>query len=263
MSVGHPGAHGPPRGTPRGAAQVAAGAREQRGRPPRSASRHDSSTLVQPLRTGRARPARRVRVSAPPARAPAWVVALSSPPLALPSAAGDWCADYTTPGSESKAAAELLDERFPQRSPDTVDVVWQARTPRRPRRGHRAGRAPGAPRHRPAPRRDAADVSPDGTIARRAHAAHRAARRVPDRTGNAMLDLARATRPAGRRAVELGGIVIQPTQQGATPPRPSAWRSRPSSCCSRSAPWSRPASRWPRAVRPRHLLGADRRCWPR
>src|SRR6185436_16183662 len=40
--------------------------------------------------------------------------------------AGDWSADYSTPGSESRAAADLLQDRFPARSPDTVDVVWQA-----------------------------------------------------------------------------------------------------------------------------------------
>ena len=53
------------------------------------------------------------------------------------------------PGSESRAAAELLQERFPARSPDTVDVVWQAAAgadaPARPGadRPARDGGAPG------------------------------------------------------------------------------------------------------------------------
>ena len=54
-----------------------------------------------------------------------WVVALVAA-FAAAGLAGDWSADYSTPGSESRAAAALLQERFPQSSPDTVDVVWQA-----------------------------------------------------------------------------------------------------------------------------------------
>jgi RND superfamily putative drug exporter len=34
--------------------------------------------------------------------------------------------DYGTPGSESAAATDLLDQRFPARSGDTIDVVWRA-----------------------------------------------------------------------------------------------------------------------------------------
>jgi len=40
----------------------------------------------------------------------AWVVALVAA-FAAAGAAGDWSADYATPGSESQAAAELLQER--------------------------------------------------------------------------------------------------------------------------------------------------------
>ena len=37
-------------------------------------------------------------------------------------------ADYATPGSESKAAVDLLAERFPGAAgPDSIDVVWEAR----------------------------------------------------------------------------------------------------------------------------------------
>src|SRR5918995_3117321 len=53
-----------------------------------------------------------------------WVVALVAA-FGASGAAGDWAADYSTPGSESKAAAQLLQERFPERNPETVEVVWQ------------------------------------------------------------------------------------------------------------------------------------------
>ena len=54
-----------------------------------------------------------------------WVVGLVAA-FAAAGLAGDWSADYSTPGSESRAAAQLLQERFPERNPETVDVVWQA-----------------------------------------------------------------------------------------------------------------------------------------
>ncbi|HJR25919.1 MAG TPA: MMPL family transporter [Acidimicrobiales bacterium] len=39
---------------------------------------------------------------------------------------GDDTTDYGTPGSESSAANDLLDERFPDASGDTIEVVWTA-----------------------------------------------------------------------------------------------------------------------------------------
>ncbi|MBJ7355219.1 MAG: MMPL family transporter [Thermoleophilaceae bacterium] len=39
---------------------------------------------------------------------------------------GKFRADYSSPGSESKAAAELIEERFPGNTGDTIDVVWTA-----------------------------------------------------------------------------------------------------------------------------------------
>ncbi len=40
------------------------------------------------------------------------------------AAGGKFSADYSTPGSESKAAAQVL-KSFPASSPETIDVVWQ------------------------------------------------------------------------------------------------------------------------------------------
>jgi putative drug exporter of the RND superfamily len=55
-----------------------------------------------------------------------WVAALVAVVALGGAVRGDWSADYSTPGSESRAAVDLLHERFPERSADTVDVVWQA-----------------------------------------------------------------------------------------------------------------------------------------
>ena len=53
----------------------------------------------------------------------AWVAALAGS-FALASAfGGELRQDYLQPGSESKAASETLQESFPQRSGDTVQIV--------------------------------------------------------------------------------------------------------------------------------------------
>src|ERR1700750_923447 len=57
-----------------------------------------------------------------------WIAALFAAFALVAVAGGEWSADYNTPGSQSKAAADALEQRFPARSPDTVDVVWQGPT---------------------------------------------------------------------------------------------------------------------------------------
>src|SRR5436190_503893 len=53
----------------------------------------------------------------------AWLVILVATAVAGSRFGGGDTTDYGTPGSESKAATSLLDERFPARSGDTIDVV--------------------------------------------------------------------------------------------------------------------------------------------
>ncbi|UUY03723.1 MMPL family transporter [Svornostia abyssi] len=54
-----------------------------------------------------------------------WVAALIAVIALAPRLAGEWSANYSTPGSDSSTAEELLDARFPERSANTLDVVWQ------------------------------------------------------------------------------------------------------------------------------------------
>ncbi len=54
-----------------------------------------------------------------------WVAALVAVIAFAPKLAGEWSANYATPGSDSHAAEELLDARFPERSVNTLDVVWR------------------------------------------------------------------------------------------------------------------------------------------
>jgi RND superfamily putative drug exporter len=55
-----------------------------------------------------------------------WIVAFIGMIVLGRVAAGDYSANFNTPGSESKAALDLLTNRFPSRAGDTVSVVFKA-----------------------------------------------------------------------------------------------------------------------------------------
>ena len=55
-----------------------------------------------------------------------WLVALAVAAGLSTAFAGDFTADYSSPGSDSRAASDLLEQRFPAQSGDTVDVVVRA-----------------------------------------------------------------------------------------------------------------------------------------
>ncbi len=58
-----------------------------------------------------------------------WIAALAVAIGLSAAFAGDFTADYSTPGSDSKQAQDLLEQRFPAQSGDTVDVVVRADRP--------------------------------------------------------------------------------------------------------------------------------------
>ncbi len=140
-----------------------------------------------------------------------WVAALVAGFALTAAFGGAFSADYNTPGSESKAAADALAARFPERSPNTTDVVWERGGPAVEARMRallrEAGTLPGL---RPA---TAVQISPDGRIA----VAHLALTRLPDdvprATGKRMLALRDGALRAGVH-VELAGDVIQKAEQG-------------------------------------------------
>ena len=59
----------------------------------------------------------------------AWVLALVATTALSGAFAGEFKADYTARGSDSKAAEQLLVERFPARAGDTIDVVVRTEGP--------------------------------------------------------------------------------------------------------------------------------------
>jgi len=148
----------------------------------------------------------------------AWIAALVLVGAVGPSLAGEYDADYATPGSESKAAADLIDERFPGRSDAGIDVVWQVRggveDPAAEARMERfladAERLEGVAGAGPW------RVSADGTIAYASLALDRPGWDVPAATGEKLIDRADAASTGGLR-IELGGGPIQEAQEGAPP----------------------------------------------
>src|SRR5688572_30384211 len=55
-----------------------------------------------------------------------WIALLVGASVAGGALGSDFKQDYFAPGSESKAALDLLEEKFPQRSGDTVQAVFHA-----------------------------------------------------------------------------------------------------------------------------------------
>ena len=229
----------------------------------------------------------------------AWIVALAAAFAASGALAGQFSADYATPGSESQRAGDLLAERFPARSSDTVDVVWEAKAGGEERGGaaadRRAARPP--PTHLEGHRRRAAppEISRDGTIAVSRLPLTERPDSVPVTTGESLISLGRAASQDGLR-VEMGGQVITNAQTSAmsseavglviaalvlrahlrlargrracrSRPRCSASASPPppSACSPRSStcPTGRPRSRHDRPRRRHRLRAADRHPLPR
>jgi putative drug exporter of the RND superfamily len=146
-----------------------------------------------------------------------WVVLLPTVIVLGARFGGEFAADYSTPGSESKAAAGLIAARFPGSTGDTVDVVWQARNVRSSavaakidRFLTRASRLEGVGQ----PGR--AQFSPDGTIAVARIDLEQRVWDVPTATGERLIEMAEEASGDDVR-IELGGGVIRNAQGGTSP----------------------------------------------
>src|SRR5438093_6183908 len=140
----------------------------------------------------------------------AWIVVTAAVVAVAPRLAGEFSSEFATAGSESQAAADLIAERFPGTSGDTIEVVWQAPSGVRERAAQervqrfldQAQRLEGIGAAEPA------RVSRDGTIALARLELDRRALDVPDSTSKRLIDLAEAGSGQGLR-IELGGPPIR------------------------------------------------------
>jgi len=148
----------------------------------------------------------------------AWVGLLIAVVGISPLLAGEFSADFSTKGSQSAQASQLLEQRFGGRSGDTVTTVWKsdagARSPAVRERMDaffaKADRLEGV--GRPAGVR----TSPDGKTAVAEIQLTTRSWNVPADSGKELIKLADDTRGQGLQ-VELGGNTISNAEEGGTP----------------------------------------------
>jgi RND superfamily putative drug exporter len=146
----------------------------------------------------------------------AWVVVFAAVLAIVPRLAGEYAVEFGTPGSDSKAAADLIEMHFPRTSADSVNVVWEApagareSTPRIDRFLAEAGRVDGVGEASP-PR-----YSRDGTIGLVQLDLERPSWQLETASGKRLIDLAEETSRDGL-SVKLGGNLISDAQEGAPP----------------------------------------------
>ncbi len=142
----------------------------------------------------------------------AWVVGLVAAFAASATLAGEFSADYATPGSESQRAGELLGDRFPGRSSETVDVVWRAPAGVESVKDRTDSLVTAATKLDGIGEAAPAEVSRDGTIAVTRLSLTEKPDSVPHTTGTSLISLAEGASRDGLR-VEMGGQVIASAQE--------------------------------------------------
>jgi RND superfamily putative drug exporter len=145
----------------------------------------------------------------------AWVATLVAVLVIAPQFAGDFDVEFGTPGSESKAAADLIEQHFDS-SGDSVNVVWEAP----------GGAAQAEPRINRllAEAKQVEDVgeatpprySRDGTIGLVQLELEREPMDIDTASGKRLIELAEEASGDGVR-VEVGGNLIQNAQEGQPP----------------------------------------------
>jgi putative drug exporter of the RND superfamily len=146
----------------------------------------------------------------------AWVATLAAVLIVVPRFAGDFGVEFGTPGSESKAASDLLEEHFPQTSGESVNVVWESPAGAREAQPRIEALLAEAERlegiAEPSPPR----YSRDGTIGLVQLELSDRAMDIDTATGTELIDLADEASGDGLQ-VEVGGFLIQNAQEGAAP----------------------------------------------
>ena len=146
----------------------------------------------------------------------AWVAILVATVVVVPQFAGDYGVEFGTPGSESKAAADLLERHFQGSTGETVNVVWEAPAGAREAQPRIDGLLAAAQRVDGIGDATAPRYSRDGTIGLAQLRLDRPTMDIESSSGEHLLELADDASSDGLR-VELGGFLIQNAQEGQPP----------------------------------------------
>jgi putative drug exporter of the RND superfamily len=148
----------------------------------------------------------------------AWIAALVLAVVIAPRLAGEFATEFATADSESQAASDLVADRFPGTSGDSIQVVWQAddgaRDPvvfARVERFLDQADDLEAVASAQAPR-----LSRDGTIGLVRLELDRRVLDVPDATAKRLIELAETASGEGLE-IELSGAPIRNAQEGGSP----------------------------------------------
>jgi RND superfamily putative drug exporter len=147
-----------------------------------------------------------------------WVAMLVAVIALAPIVEGEFSADYAVPGSDSREARELIDERFDGVSSETVDVVWEAEAGARSPaiREQMDGFIAEARQLEGISRAAPTQVSDDGTIAVSRLQLDRPGSEVPIETGERLIEMADEQR-SDALEIGLGGQPIAQAQGGPGP----------------------------------------------
>jgi putative drug exporter of the RND superfamily len=146
----------------------------------------------------------------------AWIVTLAAVLVIVPRFAGDFGVEFGTPGSESKAAQELVEAHFPRTSGESVNVVWEARAGARRAEERVDAFLRKAERVESIGPSSEPRYSRDGTIGLATLELEQRSLDVDIESGKQLIDMAEDASGDGLR-IELGGSLIRNAQEGAPP----------------------------------------------
>ena len=147
-----------------------------------------------------------------------WIAILVAVVAGVSRLTADFDVDFGTPGSESDAAADVLEEHFPQTSGESVNVVWKSEAgAASPAVGRRVDRfLSAATRLDDIGEAGPPRISRDGTVGLVALALEQPAWDVPTATGERLIELAEEADGHGLQ-LEVGGNLIRNAQGGTSP----------------------------------------------
>jgi RND superfamily putative drug exporter len=146
----------------------------------------------------------------------AWIVVLAAVLTIVPRFAGEFGVEFSTPGTESQAAADLLEAHFPGNSGDSVNVVWEAPAGARGVQERVDRFLTEAEKLQDIGNASPPRYSRDGTIGLAQLELEERGFQAETESGTQLIALAEEASGNGLR-IELGGSLIQQAQERAAP----------------------------------------------